>query len=57
MFLFITCHTMGARGIVVGQGTMLSAGRPRVGFPMMSLDFSIAQILPAALWPWDRLSL
>jgi hypothetical protein len=28
---------------------MLQAGRPRVRFPMSSLDFSINLILPAAL--------
>jgi hypothetical protein len=37
--------------------TTLQAGRSRVSFPIKSLDFSIGLTLPAALWPWDRLSL
>jgi hypothetical protein len=47
----------GARGTVVGWGTILQAGRSWVRFLMRSLYFSIDLILPAALWSWDRLSL
>jgi hypothetical protein len=47
----------GARGCAVGWGTMLQAGRSRFRFPMRSLDFSIDQILPPALYDWGRLSL
>jgi hypothetical protein len=45
------------RGSAVGRGTALQGGRSRVRFPIMSLEFFIDVILPAALWPWGQLSL
>jgi len=43
--------------IRVEGGTAIQAGRLRVQFPMVSLEFFIDIILPAKLWPWGRLSL
>jgi hypothetical protein len=40
-----------------GWGTALQTGRSRIRFPMVSLEFFIYIILPAALWPCGRFSL
>ena len=40
-----------------GWGTALHVGRSQVRFPMVSLEFFIDTILPAALWPWGWQSL
>ena len=47
----------GARGGAVDRGTALQAGRSRVWFPRVSLEFFIDVIFPAVLWSWGRLSL
>ena len=39
-------------GGAFGCGTALQAGRSRVRFPMVSLEFFINVIFPVALWPW-----
>jgi hypothetical protein len=44
--------SQGARGSVVSWGPVLHAGRSRGRLSMISLDFSIDPIFPAALWPW-----
>jgi hypothetical protein len=54
--IFSISFFSGARVSVVGLGTTLQAGRSRVRVPMRSLDSSNDLILPAALWPWGRLS-
>jgi len=41
----------------VGWGTALQAGRSRVLFSMVPLEFFVDLILQIALWPWGRLSL
>jgi hypothetical protein len=46
-----------ARSSVVGWGSMIETGMSRVQFPMRPSDFSFDLNLPAALWPWGRLSL
>jgi hypothetical protein len=43
--------------ISLDSSTALQTGRSWVRFPMVSLEFFIDIILPAALWPWGRLSL
>jgi hypothetical protein len=47
----------GARGGAVGWDTALQPTMSRVRFPMVSFEFFIDKIPPAALWPWGRRSL
>jgi len=47
----------GVRGRAVGWGTALQAGKWRVRFPIVSLEFFIDKIIPAEIWHWGRLSL
>ena len=46
-------------GLIIkrGHAVALQAGRSWVRFSMVSLEFFIDIILPAAIWLWGRLSL
>jgi hypothetical protein len=46
-----TTKNDGIRGGAVGRGTALQAGRSRVRFTIVSLEFFVDIILPAAEWP------
>ena len=48
-------YSCGVRGSAVGWGTALQDGRSRFRFTMVSLEFFIDIIFPAALWPWGWL--
>jgi hypothetical protein len=56
-FILGNCNlvTWVASSTMIG-GTALQTGRSRVRFPIVSLEFFIDVILPAALWPWSSLS-
>jgi hypothetical protein len=56
-FIISAQYVIGARCGAVGWDTVLQTRRSRVGFPMVSLEFFIDIILPAALWPQGRLNL
>jgi hypothetical protein len=49
-------YLLTAFGLSLG-GNALPVGRSRVRFPMVSLEFFIGIILPAAIWRWGWLSL
>jgi hypothetical protein len=50
-------HLLSPGGHTVAQLVEAQAGRLRVWFPMVSLEFFIDITLSVALWPWGRLSL
>jgi hypothetical protein len=57
--ILYTLHyiSVGERGSAVGWCTAQQVRRSRVRFPIVSLEFFVDTILPAAPWPWGWLSL
>jgi hypothetical protein len=51
LYLPCTPHFLGTRSGTFGWDPALQAGRSRVRFPMVSLEFFIDIILPATVWP------
>jgi hypothetical protein len=56
-YLYVRYNFYGACRSAVRWGTTLQDGRSQVRILMVSLEFFDNLILPAALWPWGRLSL
>jgi hypothetical protein len=54
---FVDTPTEGGTRWRSGWGTALQTTSSQDRFPMVSLEFFIDITLPAALWPWGRLSL
>jgi hypothetical protein len=50
--LLLLLLLLGARGSVVGWGTMLQAGRSRVRFPVRSLDTKHTPTIPTCVFQW-----
>jgi hypothetical protein len=53
VFVSATKHIL----VMNNRKSVVQAGRSRVRFPIVSLEYFIDLILPATLWPWSRLSL
>jgi hypothetical protein len=56
-FDYVIDYILYSVALLVEALPALQTPRSRARFPMVSLEFFIDIILPAALWPWSRLSL
>ena len=52
IFIYVIGKSQNKGRVPLSTGTALQAGRWRVRFLMVSLEFFIDTTLPAALWPW-----